>query len=120
MNPTIKALKVKTDGQIEAIEIERDKIFETVREAVGGWVEIVRYLKAPAQELVMTVNEEGIMMQLPINRIASQLYRGPRIVGNAVILREGFNEDGEMDFISLTDQDIESFTNHFLRDNART
>lgn len=48
------------------------------------------------------------MRGLPLNRFASLLYGTPEhgqpIVGNAVILREGF-VNGERDFVDMTDED---------------
>lgn len=50
---------------------------------VGGYVQIVR-LGAGSQ---MLVNEDGLMMGLPVNPLASQEY-GAVIVGNVIILRK--------------------------------
>lgn len=56
----------------------------------------------------MVVNDEGLLRGLPLNRFASLLYGTPEhgqpIVGNAVILREGF-VNGERDFVDMTDED---------------
>ena len=61
------------------------KVPPTLKEAqefVGGWIEMV-YLKNGDQ---MIVNEEGLLLGLPVNRIASAIA-GQCIVGNVLILK---------------------------------
>lgn len=60
---------------------------------------------------VMVVNENGRWYGLPRNHTASilygcGLYHAEPIVGNAVIMKEGF-VDGEPDIIGLDDNDIQ-------------
>ena len=56
---------------------------EEAQKFVGGLVEIV-YLMDGAQ---MLVNEEGLLMELPVNPMAS-VWAGKLIVGNALVLDE--------------------------------
>ena len=82
---------------------------KSIGEAVGGWIEIVRpvRLKRP---YCMVVNEEGMILGLPINSFGSFLYgadyHGNVILGDIVLLKEGINSDGEPDILGLNGQDI--------------
>jgi hypothetical protein len=51
---------------------------------VAGYIEQVRIPTAPA--LCLIVNEEGLLRDMPENRVAS-LLAGQRIVGDAVLMR---------------------------------
>lgn len=82
---------------------------KSIGDAVGGWIEIVRpvRLKRP---YCMVVNEEGMILGLPINSFGSFLYgadyHGNVILGDIVLLKEGINSDGEPDILGLNEQDI--------------
>ena len=58
----------------------------------------------------MVVNEEGLLRGLPLNLFGCILYdtvrHGNPIVGDIVILKEGFTTPGERDFIGLDEDDI--------------
>ena len=72
---------------IDGIETElQDKKYETLRQAVGGYIEIINLGKG--KTLIM--NEEGLLHKLPINKNASKLV-GFQVVGNVVII------DGDID-----------------------
>lgn len=57
---------------------------EEVQKMVGGFVERVRLL----ERAVMLVNEEGIPLRLPFNRLASEMV-GTDIFGDVVVLPRG-------------------------------
>lgn len=59
------------DGKIE---------LEDLQEAVGGLIEVVHL-----QSSIMIVNEEGLILELPFNPMASNIANMP-IVGDAVLL----------------------------------
>ena len=67
----------------------------------------------------MVVNEEGLLLNLPMNVFGSYLYgtdnHGRPIAGNIVLLKRGINSDGEHDLLGLTEQDIK-----YLCDMAST
>lgn len=100
-----------------------EPLYQTVGEAVDGWIEIVHPvgIKRP---FVMIVNEEGLLHDLEMNALGSLLYgtlvHGQPIVGNIVIMKEGF-ADGEPDIIGLEDQEavelFNLFTNMLVRKN---
>lgn len=82
-----------------------EPLYKSLGKEVGGRIEVVhpRRLEVP---LVMIVNEEGRLEGLPLNVLGSALYctpiHGEPIVGNIIILQEGF-VNGERDIIGLDD-----------------
>ena len=82
------ALVIKTDGIIDALHPKNNKVFtlDELKSVVGGYIEIV-----PLDELYsMVVNEEGKLLNLPINEGATRVYRTSKntddfIVGNVLI-----------------------------------
>lgn len=77
------AKKITSDGKI--IEVPDQKL-ETLQKAVDGYVQIVPLKNGNN----MIVNEEGLLMKLPVNVLASKIAGYP-IVGNVVII------DGDME-----------------------
>lgn len=92
----IKCLILKPNKTPQVIEIENT--LEEIQKQVEGYIEILR----PNNHLgvVLVVNEEGRIKNLPYNRYV----QGELIVGNILIVGE---ENG--DFISLTDQQIKEY-----------
>lgn len=82
---------------------------KSIGEAVGGWIEIVRPVRLE-RPYCMIVNEEGALLNLPMNSFGSFLYgtdyHGNPILGDIVLLKEGINSDGERDILGLDEQDI--------------
>lgn len=82
-----------------------EPLYKSLGKEVGGRIEVVhpRELRVP---LNMIVNEEGRLEGLPQNALGSFLYgtpiHGEPIVGNIIILQEGF-VNGEWDIIGLDD-----------------
>jgi hypothetical protein len=71
---------IKADGSVEIIKV-RD--FKHAQELVGGFVEVVASYQHEGCTLL--VNEEGLLLELPLNTTASVLT-GLHIVGNALRL----------------------------------
>lgn len=103
----MKGLVINTDSLMHTEEYAAP-LYETIGKTVGGWIENVHPKLLPAP-YCMVVNDEGLLLGLPLNPLGSVLYEtflhGNPIVGNIVILKEGFVE-GERDFIGLDDDDI--------------
>lgn len=94
MNETVKAfvLMDKDDpGEIREIE----NTLEAFQEIVGGYIETVPF----EGDLVMIINEEGKLRELPPNFI----WRGDCIVGTAVFVRV----DGD-EFADVEEEDRET------------
>lgn len=102
--------------RFEVHDFYDDPLFLRLSEVVGGHIEVVRPVGLP-DPLLMIVNEEGLLRGLDLNTIASILYgiqhHGQPIVGNAVIMKEGF-VDGEPDIVGLDPEDINAL-NHILK-----
>ena len=111
----MKGIVISTENQLTVRDFSAP-LYKTIGEAVDGWIEIVRPggLKIP---YVMVVNEEGLIKELPINIAGSILYgtpaHGSPIVGNIVIMKEGWTEDGK-DLIGLSDEEITMLTNKLV------
>ena len=83
-------------------------LFESVGAAVGGFIEVVHPRGLP-QPYCMVVNEEGLLQGLPHNAHGSLLYGTPEhghpIVGDIVIMQEGWTDEGP-DIVGLSDDDV--------------
>ena len=98
------------DLRFEAHDFYDDPLFLRLSEAVSGHIEIGRPAGLP-DPFIMIVNEEGLLLGLALNSIASILYgvmqHGQPIVGNVVIMKEGI-VDGEPDIVGLDPEDIKA------------
>lgn len=99
----MKAVTVTHDLQIGFTELE-ESLHKSAGAYVGGWIEIVRP-RGLQRPYVMLVNEEFLLLGLPLNEIGSYLYQthlhGQPICGNFLIMRE----EGE-NLAGLTDSEI--------------
>ena len=104
----MKGIVVTTDLEIR-IEEFSDPLYKTVGSAVGGYIEHVHPMRL-ARPLCMIVNEEGRLMDLPLNYVGSYFYgtdqHGEPIVGNIVIMKDGYR-GGEPDIVGLNDVEAE-------------
>lgn len=112
----MKGLVISTENEMSAKEFSAPA-YKSIGEAVGGYIEVVhpRRLNDP---YCMVVNEDGLLIGLPLNAYGSYLYcseqHGSPIVGNVVILKEGFVE-GERDFVGLTDAEIQAIADNIIK-----
>ena len=104
----MKGLVITTENKMQVREFN-EPAYETIGKAVGGWIEVVHPKGLPGP-FCMVVNEEGLLHGLPLNLFGCILYdtvrHGNPIVGDIVILKEGFTTPGERDFIGLDEDDI--------------
>ena len=104
----MKGLVITTEDKMQVREFG-EPAYETIGKAVGGWIEVV-HPKGLPDPFCMVVNEEGLLHGLPLNLFGCILYdtvrHGNPIVGNIVILKEGFTTPGERDFIGLDEDDV--------------
>lgn len=104
----MKGIVVTTDLEIR-IEEFSDPLYKTVGSAVGGYIEHVHPMRL-ARPLCMIVNEEGRLLDLPLNYVGSYFYgtdqHGEPIVGNIVIMKDGYR-GGEPDIVGLNDVEAE-------------
>lgn len=105
----MKGIVITTKNEMRVQEFS-EPAYKSIGDAVGGYFEVVRpvRLKRP---YCMIVNEEGMILDLPINSFGSFLYgtdyHGNVILGDIIFLKEGINIDGEPDLLGLNGQDIE-------------
>ena len=100
----MKGIVVTTDLEIR-IEEFSDPLYKTVGSAVGGYIEHVKPARL-RHPYCMIVNEEGRLLDLPLNYVGSYFYgtdqHGEPIVGNIVIMKDGYR-GGEPDIVGLND-----------------
>lgn len=107
MAEKMKGIVIETSGRMYVSEYG-EPLYKTVGQTVGGYIEIVHPRGLP-HPYVMIVNEEGRIIDLPINETGSALYgyalHGEPIMGDVVLMKEGMR-NGERDIIGLMDTDI--------------
>lgn len=85
----MEVLHICTDNTIKAVEI--DGSLKSFQELVGGYIEVIPFVKPirfgvqKGEKVCMIANEEGIIMDLPRNRIASHMTYGADIYGDVVL-----------------------------------
>ena len=113
----MKGIVITTKDEMRVQEFS-EPVYRSIGDAVGGWIEVV-HPKRLEYPYCMVVNEEGVLRKLPINSFGSFLYgtdtHGWPIAGDAVLMKEGYNSDGELDILGLDEQDIK-----YLRDMVST
>jgi hypothetical protein len=118
MTPTIKLIKLTTDGERIGLKCDADKSYEALSQGVGGWIECVRLTPT----LDMWVNEEGKMNGLEYNPDATAVFwshfgvMSDIIVGDVVFA----SHDDEGNTTSLSTEEIqylEKYLNFDLEKN---
>lgn len=111
----MKGIVVTTENVIIVKDFE-PPLYKSVGESVGGYIEIVRPtgLERP---LVMIVNEEGLIKELPFNILGSMLYgtqyHGSPILGDIVIMQEVFTSGGP-DITGIPEEAIDGILNQLF------
>lgn len=107
-------LIVTTENEMSTVEYDSSHC-DIIRKAVGGRYEHVRPVGLEPPYCMM-VNEEGLLLNLPVNLLGSILYDAPRhgypIVGDIIILKEGYF-GGEPDLVGMTVKEAQSLGNRF-------
>lgn len=90
-----KALRVNVDGTAEVLEFVKGSSYQMLRDAVDGYIECV----AIQEGIDLWLNEEGKLIGLQPNLVATKLYRNAYptndfIVGD-VVITGGADEEGE-------------------------
>ena len=106
-----QAVIIKTDGTKSIVEFEVGKSYNIIKEAVGGYIQVVPLEKANVD---LWVNEEGKLNNLPQNPIGTSLWVDEygytdTIVGN-IIITGGTDENGETLGLSL--EQVAKFMNY--------
>jgi hypothetical protein len=74
------ATLIKADGNV--VEDYDVSSLEKLQKAVGGYIQIVTI----DNQTCLVVNEEGLLMELPVNNWASS-YSGQLIVGDVILMK---------------------------------
>ena len=104
------ALKVTTSGERIGINYDADQSYETISQAVGGWIECVRLTPT----LDMWVNEEGKLDGLDYNPDATAIFwshfglMSDVIVGDVIFT----SHDDEGNTTSLENEQMEYLQKH--------
>ena len=84
------ALVITAGGDLYQTDIPTENGHTLIHEIVGGWFDCVR-----GEEIVGYVHDEGLLIGLPVNAVASMLVQRP-LVGDCVVIGS-LNEKGEYD-----------------------
>ena len=110
------ALVVNTKDEIRRVEYDPPH-YDVIKEAVGGWYEHVHPMGLE-RPYSMMVNEEGLLLGLPMNRLGSELYGTPQhgqpIVGDIVFLKDGY-DGGEPDVVGMTEDEAQRLGDKFVK-----
>lgn len=110
------ALVVNTKNEIRRVEYDPPH-YDVIKEAVGGWYEHVHPMGLD-RPYSMMVNEEGLLLGLPMNRLGSELYGTPKhgqpIVGDIVFLKDGYH-GGEPDTVGMTEDEAQRLGDKFIK-----
>ena len=100
----MRVLRIEPGQELELIDIENK--LEELQEQVEGYIECVTLIPG---KLVMIVNEEGLIQELPYNMSASIIARR-NIVGNALIVC-----CDDEDFTDISQEYVKEITDKILR-----
>ena len=104
----MKGIVITADDQLRVQDFSLP-LYESAGEVVGGYIEHVnpKLLRRP---YCLLVNEDGLLLGLPVNYMASYMYcthmHGQPIVGDVVLLKNACVH-GERDIVGLTDGEAE-------------
>lgn len=82
----MKTVKVTADNVVSIIDVDFDD-FRDIQRAVGGHFEPVhtaRMAKVFRPDIIMLVDEDGLMKGLPVNMLGCTLY-GTAVHGNPIV-----------------------------------
>ena len=88
---------IKTDGTLERLDLsESEQELKSLQNAVGGYVQVVEL----EDDFTMWANEEGKLLNLPVNEIATVIWEvrfglDTDIICGDVVFTGGMDEDGE-------------------------
>ena len=95
----MKTVKITPENEIFMVDVDFDN-WESLAKQVEGYIETVRTQIMNdffSEQIVMIVNEEGLIRMLPVNAVGSYMYgtpvHGHPIVGNVVFGHWGYGGD---------------------------
>lgn len=108
----MKALKISTDNAREVVEFDNTTSYETIKSAVGGWIELIRI---PSLNVDMWINEEGKLTNEPIqNPTGTALwvenYGESDVIIGDIIFTGGTDNSGST--VGLSDAQLDALLNY--------
>ena len=99
---TVKVVQLECDGPAE--RYPQTTTAKILAGAIGAeWIELVHSLWLDQRDLVMVVDEEGLLRHRPVNHRATYAFGcGNLIVGDVLVVAE-HNLHGERDLVGLKD-----------------
>ena len=95
----MQAIIIQPDGTYQQVECTREGSYQTIKDAVGGWIEAVT---SENGKLTFWCNEEGKLHGLEPNRAATYLWwatapfmKGQDILVGPIVLTGGADPAGE-------------------------
>lgn len=89
------AITLTAEGKAQEVELAKEGRLDQLQGVVGGWVQAVDF----TERLTIWVNEEGKLVGLPINPMATFLwekyYGKTDVICGDVILTGGVDDEGE-------------------------
>jgi hypothetical protein len=114
---------IKTDGTLERLDLSvSEQELKSLQNAVGGYVQVIEL----EDDFTMWVNEEGKLLGLEENKIATVIWEvrfglGTDIICGDVVFTGGMDEDGETLTISEANiQRLAELVEGLKRSNAVT
>lgn len=90
----LNVVRAKVGQDIEVTKIPHT--LESIQEQIGGWMETVRI----ADDLLLVINEEGLLMDLPVNFVTCVIDRGTVQVVHEI--------HGDVFFVGVLGEDFHS------------
>lgn len=110
------ALVVTTENEMHLRKYDPPD-YDVIREAVGGWYERVHPMGLN-RPYSMMVNEEGLLLGLPLNLLGSWLYgmdqHGQPIVSDIVFVKDGYT-GVEPDVVGMTEDEAQRLGDKFVK-----
>lgn len=103
-------IKCDPVGTVEVVEVNG---LHDMQQYVEGYIEVApNRLRSEFGRLACVVNEEGRLHCLPVNAKASVEFQD-FLVGHALVLGYGKNEDGETDLLPLDEETAKAVAENF-------
>ena len=107
-----KTIKITSSNEISVVDVDFDD-YRAIQKVVGGMFETVktqRMFDYFGKPVMMLVDEEGILKQLPLNRTGSRFYGYP-IVGDFILAVPTYE-----DIVAPDETDLIEWKERLMRD----
>ena len=96
-------VRIGLDLSVDAVKISGG-LLDWLYKQIG--CRIVQMVQIPADifgrdDIILMVDEEGLLKEDPHGNLVASILCGQTIVGNAVLLRVGETEDGDLDWMGF-------------------